>query len=465
MRRIFIFLSLLCVVSCAHIEAGKDSASDSMELHERRTRSMDGSSQYSLSTKDIEAYLHFKQLQNADNPAFEVKSVIPFPEENEPALYIINYSDNWEMISSDKRTPPVLATSAGSFDLNDENDCFMAWLYSLTEELSVLKMNEYKTDETGSYLNYWHLINADREIIESKCMRTRSGLDTSYHPWPGHYELERVEYYTVTVDSIDHLTTTKWGQREPYNQYCPYVSFSDTTRCKAGCVPVAGAQLVYYYHYYCNRAPALYDSAYCNAVGNGHIDWTDMVQWHKTSTAWNKFSTSDSSRIAAILIANLGKNIEADYGQYSTGAYTSDLWEPLLNEYDLPTSYEDYDSDCILSLLRDNYPSIARANRYVTVGHNELGLSGHAFIIDKYKQIREVTRFYYVFIPNDDANGSDYSYEYEYQSPITTYFSMNWGWYGDKNDVYCIKDENWYDVQSTPYLVQNRKMLIYCSEE
>lgn len=465
MKRTYVIVLLcLCAVSCAQFEVGMERSNDSIKPRERRTRLMELSSQYSLTTKDIDAYLHFKQLQCKEGQAFEVKSVIPFPDEINPALYIINYSDNWEMISSDKRTAPVLASSPGLFNLNDENDSFMAWLYALAEELDVLKMNNYKTIETESHLNYWHLINADREFIESKFARTRSDLDTSYHPWPGHYELERVEYNTITVDSIDHLTTTKWGQGEPYNQYCPYVSYVDTSRCKAGCVPVAGAQLIYYYHNYCNRTPALYDSAYCNMYRSDHPDWDDMMHWHKTPTAWNLFSTADSSRIAAILVSHLGKYMQVDYGSNLTFSHIMKLWSPLDGEYDLPTSYEDYDSDSILYLLRAGCPSISQAIRYDIINNIQVPRA-HAFIIDKYKQAREVTRFYYVFIPKDDANGSDYSYEYEYQSPVATYFSMNWGWYGNKNDVLCIKDGDWYGVKPTPYVVSGRKMLIYCSEE
>jgi len=457
MERLFTLLLLLtCLSSCSQtiLENSGDTGLNNYEQFE--TKAGNSGDRYIVTNQDVESYLAFKRLESK-NPEFKVKSVTPYPNDENTGVYVINYYGYWELLSSDKRTPAVIATASGEFDTNMENENFMAWINSISEEIKSLRLTDKTSQDAEKYVDFWKYITCDKEFLNSKFVRTKAAFDTTYHPWPGHYELERIDH-EVVADSIDHLVQTKWGQYSPYNQFCPRVSTSDTSHCVAGCIPIAGAQMVVYYHYHGGHAFNLYEQANCNTYGFPNTDWTQMNQWDMTDYAWERMQTADSSRIAAILVANLGKSILVEYGKYNTVGRTADLVQPLSDDYYLPLTADDYDSSVILNLLEDQCPSIARSDI-------DVDGSGHAFIIDRYKKIDDKYTYVYVFIPDDDANGSDYTYEYCYYSPQIVHFGMNWGWYGLSDDAWFVCDTAWHLISpQIGFLPNGRKMLIYNPE-
>ena len=405
---------------------------------------------YSVSEEDLDAYIKFKHLSSKDEN-FTVKSILPFPDANDPAAYVVNYSDYWEMVSADKRISPVIATGPGMFDPETENVNFMAWVHRIAEEVASLKSNSMLPENSENHILFWKLVSADKTVIGNPCL-TRSGPDTLFHPVPGHYELYDVETYTYVSDSIGHLISTKWGQDYPYNMYCPRdysYPFFGNPLCLTGCVPLAGAQILYYYHFMGDGCSGVYDSAYCNTREYPDTDWTQMYQTNKDIANWYKFNGADSTKMAAVLLANIGKLIRVEYHFDGTYGYVSLLGNCLSNEYGLENYFDLFDGntsfDCydyIYDLLGQSYPSILCAQSY-TGGQDAV----HAFIVDRRKQQYTSNTFYYYFIPDDPDNYSYEDYEevvYQYSSPVTRYFGMNWGWSGQYDDVWCICNGNWF---------------------
>ena len=340
-RSCFLLLIVLSLSACDKVVVDTDTPSNNEARRngEKRFTTRGGELSHDVTPEDIEAYIKYKDLASKDS-YFEVKSIIPFPNEDNPVLYAINFKNHWEMISSSKRTSPIIACGEGEFNPATDNENFLAWLGVLAEEISVLKATNFQPKDSEEYEKFWQLITADNDFIKSLYQPTRSGPDTLDHPVQGHYELYDVESYTYVSDSINHLVTTKWGQDTPYNQYCPR-DFSSQAYyygyplCLTGCVPIAGAQVVYFFHYAGDATPAIYDSAYCNTREYPNTDWTQMYQWHKTTSNWAKFNTADSSRMAAVMTANIGKTIEAEYHFNQTGASIEALSDCLYDEYDL----------------------------------------------------------------------------------------------------------------------------------
>ncbi len=108
-----------CTISDSEVLG--DSSKENTAVNEQGLATRGNGELYSLSPEDIEAYIHFKTLEN-EKDTLVVKSIIPFPSDDNPSCYVINYEDNWEMISSDKRTAAVIASGEGEFDPDFETN-------------------------------------------------------------------------------------------------------------------------------------------------------------------------------------------------------------------------------------------------------------------------------------------------------------------------------------------------------
>ena len=435
---LFAFLLLLCV-SCSN----SDLFSDSRQTDSNKScLTKSDMASFKVNEEDINAYIRFKSLLSKDD-SFEVKSVFPFPSEDKPFLYVINYSDSWEIISSDKRTAAVISSGEGEFDPHTENESMISWINYLGETVYVLSETNQIPKNGEDYIQFWNLLRS----IDIK-PDTRSGPDTLNHPVPGHYELLYADTTNVTTDIINHLIHTKWGQSEPFNQYCPIDSSrADYPRCLAGCIPVACGQIIYYYHYIGDACPEVYDSAYCNTREYDQTDWGQMCQWHKHWSNWSKFQTADSLRMAAVLLANIGKSIMLRYHwDFSSLPTIYPLQDYLLSEFGFDSFYSRFYSpyfnpyDYLLELLQEGYPSIISIYDTSLSNHN-----GHALILDRYQKKRLSYVYQYSYIPDDPDIISlpEWDVTYIYQYPEVLYFGMNWGFSGLYDSSWYISSSDW----------------------
>ena len=171
-----------------------------------------------------------------------------------------------------------------------------------------------------------------------------------------------------------------------------------------------------------------------------------MEQYDKSASNWANFQTSDSTRMAAILLANIGSSMQMTYGvNYSHGDFYA-LQSVLLSEYDLESycvSFADatvnpYEE--IRMMLDEGIPSIVHSN-----GDNTT--NPYTFIVDGYKSGTHYTPAYYTFIPDDQVNNSQYfslhTDIFIMESPIT-YFCMNWGDNGGWSNVWLVDSGDWH---------------------
>ncbi|MBD5170647.1 MAG: hypothetical protein HDT07_01375 [Bacteroidales bacterium] len=180
-------------------------------------------SQQEMIEQSIAAYNHLYPTKSRSSR--QVANVVPVrmtPSRGElpNPLYAINFEDSagYVIMASNPNVEPVMAViDEGSFDPNNENEGFNCFL---------------KTAE-----NYAPTIsNKDLEI----------GIDTLRLDFT---------YWEEDVDTLVYLKVkphldTWWGQKEPYNKYCP-VSFDKETNsyknCLTGCVPTALSMIMAYF--------------------------------------------------------------------------------------------------------------------------------------------------------------------------------------------------------------------------
>ena len=192
--------------------------------------------------------------------------------QNDTLIYVINNpGGGWTLFSTDKRISPVLASSTeGTFELSLLNDNMKQWVDMMgsemlevrksTDEQLKLSANEIKLNK-----EFWASIENPNDYIRS------NNIINPPLPWDslylyGHYELVSSTSVIEVVDEIERLTKTDWSQDHYTNIYCPYTNDDYTKNCPAGCVAIAGSQMLYLLHFKYNVPATAPTVAYCNSV-------------------------------------------------------------------------------------------------------------------------------------------------------------------------------------------------------
>ena len=459
MKQLSVVLICLILLGCTAVETrptGFDS-DDFSAISFTRVELKGGDN--SVSMRDIESYLHFKTL------AYDKKavSVEPLADGEDTLLYVINYDEGWEIIAGDKRAPVRLAYGeSGAFSSETENVEMLAWIESLAADVQALKhMEDFSTcteeqlSNMQSSRKFWALVCRE---IDAPCPMTRYDHinDSLIIPGfliEGHWELYASNMTAEVYDSL-RLMQTEWGQStNHYNEYCPYTtSPSDGTRAHAGCVPVAGAQMLYYLHDNLSFPTEAPDSATCTGCV-GFNTYTQTIGG-PSSTTWNymlhNYQNERGYRSAAVLIADVGKKVHVSYGNNGSGAHESNLPDDVFAPYGIDCSFDDYNASTVTQSLLNNMPVIIGA---FGVRNYILGIfpqyeHGHCFIIDGYRRYRNHYTYYYEWVWDNGHGGIPVPslpemMVDEYSSPFIADFQMNWGWAGTDNDSYFAKSGNW----------------------
>ena len=428
---------------------------------------------YFVSEEDLQDYLRYKSL--ALEKEIEVNEIIPFKDaEDNTLLYIINYDEGWDLIAADKRATIPLGTSPeGSLSLDDKDCPVVTWVGCLAEDVSVMR----KTDETVSNtsevveynINFWKAVTADKSLfadILNEYFPVEQTRDPSFPfvPYPnGHYELSEVYYSEVVADSVCHMIPVYWHQRN--NDYVPWRSDTTYYKAPAGCVAVAGAQMLYYLHYAIGVPVAAPTSAYCwGFVGDSNYNWN---QYDYSPSAWSQM-TYYCGPVAKMLIAAVAKKVNMQFGNQGSSADPSDLSDDCFVDFGVSSTYATYNDDTIKAALLNGMPTIVSANGSF---NGLFSYDGHCFIIDGYLRHRiETTYVYYWVWDDNDPNASHPkipAYEYvEYDAPYIEYYYMNWGWGTDYRDARFAVTGDWL-IEDDPdeyNFIYNRHMVHGFSE-
>lgn len=319
---------------------------------------------------------------------YEIDELITIPDENnEPAMYVLNFSPaGFIILSATKKVSPVLGFS----DKNNYTDDDMppGLEYLLDEHAhkisAIRKMNNYKIPiEVIAEWNYY--------INSSEIDTTRQSLKSSILP-------------IETVESYGPLLATNWKQGVPYNNEAPNKSCTDYSngRCPVGCATVAVAQVLRYhaipsdsYSYLWRSMPGKLD----NNSGTNQIDVVANLMIKVAGYLHTSF-TCDGSSGSLNYAPAMFKDI---FGYQSGGILVSDV----INSVAIPTVAAEI-----------------KANRPVLMGgyHDVNEKIGHGWVIDGYK----FTRLYINLRRIKYINWNK--------------FHMNWGWEGTGDGWYELDD-------------------------
>lgn len=384
-------------------------------------------------------------------------SVVPYVDEQglDTLMYIVNYPGNagWKVLSADSRTPAIIAEGySGSFSLDDADGAVGAWMRHIAHDMSRVRRSQ--DDE---------LTFSDIEIEYNKAFwsgehpQPRGHGEPIIDPEPqGHWEESIIDIEYERVDSIGHMTP-QWIQGIPYNEFTPQLSSSDTTHAPAGCVAVAGAEVLYYLHKKNGIPTEMVSEGYCNGVvGNFSSEFYTYV-----SSVWNGMSeTLRDTTIylgipEALMIGHIGKLVSMNYVYFPllfdhpfSWAYPANLRTEVFSIYGYSSSFGDYDESIVSSSLLNLMPVIITASDQIipTNGHF------HTFVADAYLRTRTKYTILHYWVSDstlpDPGSGSiivepDPYITYSYSSTSISKMKINWGWksqwiYGTNNAWYSL---------------------------
>lgn len=393
-----------------------------------------------------------------------MESITPIEWKGVPCLYVIQYQEGYEIISADKRSQiPLAFNDKGKLELDQDLDGFRGHLDLMAEEIW-FALNGYGDwsgteweSEVEWSLAFWRMVNADESLFnQNRDQSEDQGRFLDPNPPMGHWVL--VEAYTeeVPYDSIPHLTATQWYQTNGYNAYCPEDrdTLNIIDRCPAGCVAIAGAQMLYFLHGKHGVPTSSPASGYCtgyvynNTVSQGFYNPSPST-WGYMSCPRPNYGPADD--YSALLIGDVGKKVGMQYHWNGSSASTYNLISTVFNQYGWNCSYmNSNNSSTIVSNLLAGYPVVCAGNISSTVGHS--------FLIDSYMRCRTRVTSVYVWVYDNLPPGSyplQYWRETLYDETIpihVAYYRMNWGQENTSiNDTWCALDGIWQMGNNPPY--------------
>lgn len=403
-------------------------------------------SSHSVSLSDVRTLVSAQNRTTRGMTAKEGTITCIEGKDHDTLLYVYdNPEGGWTMFSSDTRVPAIVAESeSGSYDDIIQNESVKAWILTIAKDIEIIKSLEddklsFSPQEIENNKLFWKSISSPDEFVKERQKQKGTRAVGGGDPPPlaiGHYELVSSETYQE-VDSISRLTITDWEQGYPYNAYCP-LKTNNIDHAPAGCAAIAGAQMLFFLHGRFGVPETAPSSAWCN----GNVTNYSWAQTDYTSEIWDEMNTNGLA--AAPLIANVGRLLNMTYTNTSSGASADAMAYNVFPQYGISSIYSNFNGEILKTSLWDGMPVLLLAFSYKNGNTSER--VGHAFIVDKIKRTRMVTRNYYVWVydsrpVNVPALSHPDREEFIYSPPLETMIGMNWGWGPSSNSP-----NEWYSL-------------------
>ena len=359
-------------------------------------------------------------------------------------LYIVNYGngDGWQIISSDSRTPAILAEGEnGTFSLEEGSPALRIWMDCMADNMAAIRSSK---DEQLSFER--DAIIANMDFWENSATINRIKPEENHGTWQ-----VTTSYSEIIVEEVEHLTP-HWDQDTPYNAYCPFEIGSTTYRAPAGCVAVAAAGVLYYLHKIWGIPATMVDHGYCV----GDIDNYSQGFSGGSTSIWSQmnetyqFYSADAEALLIGYVGNVvGMHYSSLFGDYFSWAVPDNIRTDLFSLYGISCSQGGYDESAVKNNLERNVPVIVTASDWLIPINGNI----HCFVIDGYRKTYNIITNHYYWVPDDTPypnkpeiyEHEDY-YTYSYTNPEITAIKINWGWRSQWGS--SPVNDGWYSLTS-----------------
>ena len=381
-------------------------------------------------------------------------SVTPYLDDKgkDTLMYIVNYPDGngWKIYSSDKRTPPIIAESeVGEFCIDAFDGAMAAWIKYLAGNMAVVRSS---TDDELAFseeqILLHHAFWTGEEVVRIDTSRPGNRV--------GHWEVTTT-YHDIIIDSVRHMTP-HWNQHSPYNACCPYKISDSGSRSLAGCVAVAGAEVLYYLHGKFSIPEMMYSQGYCFGTTLVHINQNHVFS-NPSDSVWNNMSpalieSSTSLLPEAVMIGYIGHEIGMNYGDDYSWAIPANLRTNIFNYYGYSANSGSYNETPVKENLHDRIPVIITASDQVVPVNGHI----HTFVADGFQYVMTEYIYYHHWVydglipipdpggplsnPSEPQSGHESYYTYGYSEPFMKSMKINWGWSSQWGDDHT--NDGWF---------------------
>lgn len=258
---------------------------------------------------------------------------------------------------------------------------------------TVLLSKEDNTVQPLAYFMKENNMNVDevmKDTISDLAFIFKSAIEENLEESTQPRKLTSTTNDLVVEERLEPKCKVYWGQGYPYNKYC---FTSDGKQAAAGCVAIAGAQ----------AATVL------------RPKFSMITSWDE---AIKKYPSNAATDEIAKLVAYIGKQVDMDYGELTSGADVRKL-TPIFEKFGI----KDYDAERAIDVLKTQHGVIVVSGYRVRHGwwtHHYY--DGHAFLADGYIKYK-----------NED-------------DPY--YLHLNYGWGDQKGNAYVLSSEkNWNEEE------------------
>lgn len=416
-------------------------------------------------------------IKTTSKDSLSIVSVLPYPTEDNPAFYVVNFENGFKVFPSDSRFGlELISGETDNLDLSvkTKNRGFNIWIEELQSQILAAKDN-VSADPTVDYSSIWNSFknsSLDANQLESLSHEVRN---RDYLPpdmlW-AKIKISNSVSTTVMTD-IGHLLQTKWGQGNPWNVSLPDVGGD---RWITGCVAVAVAQILYYFNQSLDLPSGLYHSLdvvstplsplsyYGPNYYNVNLNRSNFVF---NSSRWGSMpldslsGTTTGYRYVSDLMLDVGQRLGMHYSS-SLSVVTADSngfinIAPCKLSYSWSSFSDTYGIRNVLySLKYHDSPVIVSA----TINNTSLG---HTWVIDGFRATKVTTFEKYGWYPAsiippqitvyDTKTTSELialygefyggmQVEENHHTSIENYYKMNWGYDGEHDDYLYLVGVN-----------------------
>lgn len=357
--------------------------------------------------------------------------------QNDTVMYLLKYENGWEMMPGDKRFPLRVAyNDEGTLDYANMHDAQRAWFDSMAEEIHV--MRKHGKGIKNEYCKVWNSLDKKNKKKNSYT-KSRTVIDGQ-----GGWLYHNTRQYSYISGQKDHLITTFWNQYSPYNEYSPYDASLTSLKSAAGCLAVATGQVFHYMHNKIGIPEKMVESATYNAGNREYI----FAGW--SALPWTYVKQGEENYIA-LLLGHIGHICDMEYSFWNSVAdFNSDLRDKVFPQYGINGNHStSWTPSYIMDDLDSNMPILASIH---TSGNNS---SGHALVIDGYKEITTQYTDVYIYVEDMDSYPGDIYDHDEDMNPVPeegptqetsyfttdTYYLVNWG-DGNRDDTFYHSGSN-----------------------
>ena len=281
-------------------------------------------------------------------------------------------------VASDAETPLYIVAfedGAGSAILGA--DTRVEKIYAILDE-TVLTPEDFTTHiGTGSSDDAQDIVNfVTQAIVADASYRIASDKGSSNGPADavsggigvggddgGFIRAPTYRHVEINVFRQKPLTKTKWNQWEPYNNDCPMVN---STRCPAGCLAIAVAQLLSYHQ-----------TGNTVTVAGSSYSWNLLNEFNYEIL----YRSAEAKAEIARFIRAIGDRLNMEYGPKKSLAYTSSV-PGILNESGLQNAkVVSYDMKTGRNMVCSEKKPF-----YISGDAPDCDEGGHAWIIDGWNE-------------------------------------------------------------------------------